>query len=96
MTPPPPSINGQGNGQSVAVRHPALATRSRPGACRNLRGIRRYRRSCQPLVTPTPAPKRPGLSVTELDEADDVSRDGAGSMAGIDPIHFPERVGVRS
>jgi GTP cyclohydrolase IA len=31
--------------------------------------------------------------VTELDEAADISRDGAGSMRGIDPIHFPERVG---
>jgi GTP cyclohydrolase IA len=31
--------------------------------------------------------------VTEVDEAGDVSRDGARSMTGIDPIHFPERVG---
>jgi hypothetical protein len=36
--------------------------------------------------------------VTELDEAAEVSRHGAdgpraGSMAGIDPIHFPQRVG---
>ena len=30
--------------------------------------------------------------MTELDEAADISRDGAGST-GIDPIHFPERVG---
>ena len=31
--------------------------------------------------------------MTELDDAADVSRDGIGSMRGIDPIHFPERVG---
>ena len=31
--------------------------------------------------------------MTELEEAADISRDGAGSMTGIDPIHFPERVG---
>ena len=36
--------------------------------------------------------------MTELDEAADTSRDGAdgmrgGGMSGIDPIHFPQRVG---
>ena len=31
--------------------------------------------------------------MTDLEEAADISRDGAGSMRGIDPIHFPERVG---
>jgi len=32
--------------------------------------------------------------VRDLEEAADVGRDGAGSMRGIDPIHFPERVGA--
>jgi GTP cyclohydrolase I len=31
--------------------------------------------------------------VTELDEAVDVGTDGSGGLGGIDPIHFPERVG---
>jgi GTP cyclohydrolase IA len=31
--------------------------------------------------------------VTDLEDAADVGHDGAGSMRGIDPIHFPERVG---
>ena len=31
--------------------------------------------------------------MTELDEAADVSRDGGDGMRGIDPIHFPQRVG---
>ena len=31
--------------------------------------------------------------MTELEEAVDISPDGAGSMRGIDPIHVPERVG---
>jgi GTP cyclohydrolase IA len=31
--------------------------------------------------------------VTELDDAADISRDGTGRTAGIDTIHFPERVG---
>ena len=31
--------------------------------------------------------------MTELDEAAAISRDGGDSMRGIDPIHFPQRVG---
>ena len=93
VTPPPPSVNGQAE-RSRWQR----STQPRP------RGPRR-RTPQPPGHPPVPsqlpatgdsepaAPKRPGLSVTELDEAADVSRDGAGSMTGIDPIHFPERVG---
>ena len=31
--------------------------------------------------------------MTELDEAADISRDGGDAMRGVDPIHFPQRVG---
>jgi GTP cyclohydrolase IA len=31
--------------------------------------------------------------VTELDEAVDVGTDGSGGLRGIDPIHFPQRIG---
>ena len=93
VTPPPPWIQWSGK-RSVWQQS---NTQPRPGGPR-------WRHGATSGVSPptcaaasrrgaqSTAPKKISFAVTELDEAADVSRDGAGSMTAIDPIHFPERV----